>query len=160
MYISTEGIAIVITALLGCGITIALLHKKRVKTSDSEWLKKALNCYKGKKVFILVDDAPLGIEESDLKSGIAIIKKAKQTGVPVKKIIAILTGLGLSAAGIWLIAAAIADPEPTSKLGILLAGGVLLIVGGGYAILRALGYGYEVSLGKSGFKVKPVPEKG
>ena len=46
----------------------------------------------------------------------------------------VFTSLGVSIAGIWLIRVALVDPEPTSKLWLLLAGGVLSIVtGGGYA---------------------------
>jgi len=67
----------------------------------------------------------------------------------------VLTGLGLSGVGIALIIVAVLDPEPTSKLGILLAGGVLLIVTGGLSILKALGQTWVVRVGKGLFSVEP-----
>ncbi len=46
---------------------------------------------------------------------------------------------GLAGIGVWLVRAAIADPEPTSKLFLLLGGGVLCILGGGLSLIKSLG---------------------
>ena len=79
-------------------------------------------------------------------------------GFPLKSIMAVLFGLGLSGAGIWMIVAAIADPEPTSKLGLLVAGGVLITLTGGMGTLAALGVKFVITgRGKDGseFRIEP-----
>ena len=117
-----------------------------IYTSQRNWLQLALECYRDKLKFDLVDDAGIGLTSKDLTSAVKLIQKAKNTGrVSVKGIATILTSLGLSSVGIWLVLAAIVDPEPTSKLGILLAGGIALIALGGMSILRALGMTWKVS---------------
>jgi hypothetical protein len=117
-----------------------------IKTSQPDWLEVALNCYKEKQRFLLVDDRAIGIKEGDLSSAVKLIQKARKSeGLSAKQIATILTSLGLSSVGVWLILIAIADPEPTSKLGILLAGGVALIALGGLSILRSLGMTWRVT---------------
>lgn len=117
-----------------------------IHTSQENWLQKALECYRDKLKFDLVDDAGVGLSSADLKSAVKLIQKAKNQGqVGMKGIATILTSFGLSSAGIWLVMAAIIDPEPTSKLSILLAGGIALIALGGLSILRALGMTWKVS---------------
>jgi len=104
----------------------------------------------------LLDDARVGLSEGDLVSAVALIKKAKESSsLSWQQIAIILTSLGLSATGIWLILIAVADPEPTSRLGILLTGGVILILTGGLSILRALGQTWKVSKGKKSFAIEP-----
>jgi len=79
-------IAILLLSLLSVGITIPLFYKKgakkMIKTSNHKWLRTAIRFYKEKKEFNFVDDASLGIEKIDLESGISLIKKAEQTGIP------------------------------------------------------------------------------
>ena len=117
-----------------------------IRTSDSDWLQKALECYRDKQVFNLIDDANIGLDSTDLISAVKLIAKTKKAGrIGAKGIATILTSLGLSSVGVWLVLAAIVDPEPTSKLGILIAGGVALIALGGLSILRSLGMTWKVS---------------
>jgi len=128
------------------------------QTTDKKWLEKVLECYRDKRPFELTDDAGIGITAEDLRAAINLIKKLKETGALTwREICQILTGLGISCVGIWLIMVAVADPEPTSKLGTLLVGGVLLILTGGLGMLRALGQRWRV-VGKRGqtvFAVEP-----
>jgi len=129
-----------------------------IYTSQRNWLQLALECYRDKLKFDLIDDAGIGLTSKDLTSAVKLIQKAKNTGrVSIKGIATILTSLGLSSVGIWLVLAAIVDPEPTSKLGILLAGGIALIALGGMSILRALGMTWKVSANSplAAFTVEP-----
>lgn len=97
-------------------------------------------------MFDLIDDANIGLDSTDLVSAVKLIAKTKKAGrIGAKGIATILTSLGLSSVGVWLVLAAIVDPEPTSKLGILIAGGVALIALGGLSILRSLGMTWKVS---------------
>ena len=149
--------------LMGILLFLLFFRKKEqeevIKTSDPDWFNKVIKHYKDGKPFKVRNDANLDLKEENFKSGIAIIKKAAGLNVvDWNKIIAVLTGIGVCAVGIWCIKLASADPEPTSKLGILTAGGIVLLSTGTLAILRALGYACEVEVTKEGFKVIPIKE--
>ncbi len=133
--------------------------EKVVRTSEEDWLERALELYTDKAAFVFVDDAGIGITQKDLQSAVSLIRAAKVKGdFSLKSIMAVLFGLGLSGAGIWMIIAAIADPEPTSKLGLLIAGGVLITLTGGLGTLSALGVRFVITgKGKGGseFRIEP-----
>lgn len=133
--------------------------KKIIKTSNKEWLESALKEYSSKNEFTLIDDKILGLQEKDLNSAVSLIKAAKTKGKKsIKQITKVLLGLGLSSTGIYVIIIAIADPEPTSKLSLLLVGGVILAISGGYGTLRALRIKFRVKKLKKDnhfFLVKP-----
>jgi hypothetical protein len=132
------------------------ISKEIIRTSEQDWITKALNCYKSKLPFQFIDDADLGIQQKDLISAVALIRAARnKVGITANKIGIILTGLGMSGLGIGLVLIAVFDPEPTSKLGILLAGGVVLALSGSLTILRALGVKFRVIAGVGGFEVHP-----
>ncbi len=60
-------------------------------------------------------------------------------------IVAALAGIGITGLGIWMVFAAIADPEPTSKLGLLIVGGIIITLTGSLGTLAALGIKFSVS---------------
>lgn len=115
-----------------------------IRTSQSDWLKVALDCYANKTPFVLVDDARLGFTSQDLETGIALISAANKRGLSFTEIALLLGSLGVCGMGIWLIVVAVVDPEPTSKFGFLLAGGVVLIVTGSLSILATLGLRWSI----------------
>ena len=130
-----------------------------VRTTEEDWLLKALNQYKEKVPFVFVDDAGIGITQQDLESAVNLIRAAKgKAGLPWKTIASVLVGIGLSGAGIAMVAAAIMDPEPTSKLGLLVAGGVILAFTGGLGTLSALRVKFSITgrgAGGREFKIEP-----
>lgn len=129
-----------------------------INTSDSEWLEKALKAYSKKQQFSLNDDQQIGLKETDLKSAVALISFAKKgRHVSWRKISQLLASLGITGVGIWIIAAAIADPEPTSKLSLLVAGGLVLALTGSLGTLASLGLKFQVSARRGGteFHIKP-----
>ena len=130
-----------------------------VRTSDDDWLLLALEFYKEKVPFTFIDDAELGLTAEDLGSAVTLMRAAKQKGgATIKTIVSVLTGLGLSGAGLWMIAAAVFDPEPTSKLGLLVAGGTLITLTGGLGTFHALGVKFTITgkgLRGSEFKIEP-----
>ena len=75
-----------------------------------------------------------------------------------QQIVGVLSGIGITGVGIWMVAAAIADPEPTTKLGLLIGGGIILALTGSLGTLAALGIKFSVSakspLGHT-FEIKP-----
>jgi hypothetical protein len=113
-----------------------------IKTSEVNWFERAINCYKEKRGFTFIDDVNLGIIEKDLISAINLIKSGKMTW---KNICGVLAGIGISTMGIYIIRLAILDPEPTTKLGLLITGGLVLTVTGSFAILYSLGVNLNVT---------------
>ncbi len=122
-------------------------------------MEKAIKLYTEKQAFLLHDDAELKLTRADLKSAVSLIRAAKSKGgVTRKQILGLLTGIGITGIGVWIIAAAIADPEPTTKLGLLITGGLVLTFTGSFGALTSLGVRFSVSarspLGHS-FEIKP-----
>ena len=117
-----------------------------VRTSEKDWLEKSLKLYTEKKLFKFIDDAGLKLTEEDLRSAVDLIRAAKSKGgVSWQQIVGVLAGIGITGVGVWIIAAAIADPEPTTKLGMLIAGGIILALTGSLGTLAALGVRFSVS---------------
>ena len=114
-----------------------------------------------KKAFKLEDDAKIGITEKDLTSGINLITATRNQGtVSWQQIVGALTGIGVTSSGIYLIILAIADPEPTSKLGLLVLSGVTLAFTGCIGTLYSLNVTFVVTArgprGES-FEISPGP---
>lgn len=105
-----------------------------IRTSDSGWLTRLTAAYRGRIPVRLVDDADIGIDpqnQSLVSMGIsARLRPAEWVAVGVS--------LGLSAAGIAFVVLAFVDPEPTSKLGLLLGGGALCTLTGGLSAIGIL----------------------
>jgi hypothetical protein len=132
---------------------------KEIKTSEPEWFESTLKMYADKKEFTFVDDAKLGLTKTDLKSAVSLIKASKSKGnKTIKTITSVLVGLGLSSSGVWIVILAIADPEPTTKLGLLITGGFILALTGGYGTLRALGVNFTVTARKGDYSFEIKPE--
>ena len=129
--------------------------KTIIRTSEVNWFEKSMKCYKEKISFTFIDDANLGITETNLKSGFDLIRSRK---MPWESIVGVLAGIGITRVGIYIIGLAIADPEPTTKLGLLISGGLLLALTGSIGILYSLGVNFSVSASSTygGFTVKNV----
>lgn len=135
-----------------------MADKTIIRTTESNWLERALKCYTGKKEFTFFDDANLGLTEKDVISAISLIKAAKSKGgISVQNIVAALVAIGITAVGVWMVAGAIADPDPTSKLALLIGGGIAVALTGSLGTLAALGIKYEVkvNLRQGIFEIKP-----
>lgn len=130
-----------------------------IRTSEVNWFESAINCYSEKTRFTFIDDANIGITDEDLKSAFNLIlgvrKKTVQTW---KSIVGVLAGMGISGMGIYIIGLAIVDPEPTTKLGLLVGGGLVIVLTGSLGALYSLGLTFNVSassvFGK--FEVSPI----
>ena len=121
-------------------------EKHIIHTKQLKWLDFALKAYKEKREFEIIDDAGLGLSARDVKSAVNLLSfMKKEKRITIKEISAVLVGLGITSSGLWIILAAIADPEPTSKLGLLVAGGLLLALTGSFGTLSALGVKFSVS---------------
>lgn len=101
-----------------------------IRTSESGWFQKLIEAYKNRLPFQFVDDANLGINLTD-----NLITVGLQAQLTFREWFGVLIALGVGAMGAFIIIAAIMDPEPNSKLVLVIAtGAVLAFGGGGYAI--------------------------
>ncbi len=134
------------------------MEKTTVKTSEKDWLERALQLYKSKESFTLIDDANIGLTEKDVSSAVNLMKASVSKGKKsLKNIVLALTGLGFSGVGVYLIIAAIMDPEPTSKLGLIVSVGGIMAVSGSLATFASLGIKFSVKASTilGTFEIKP-----
>ncbi|MFB3077929.1 MAG: hypothetical protein ACE1Y4_07960, partial [Lysobacterales bacterium] len=68
----------------------------------------------------------------------SLLEMGRTAGLSRQEWASVLISLGLSGAGIWMVIVAIVSPEPTSKLGLLVVGGSVLIFSGGFSAIRIL----------------------
>ena len=103
----------------------------KIRTSNPTWPSDLALVYKARKSATVVDDAGLGIDPAHH----SLLEMGKRGDLSGRDWLGVLASLGLSGAGLWMVRLAVIDPEPTSKLWLLVAGGSLaLITGGGMAI--------------------------
>jgi hypothetical protein len=105
-----------------------------IRTSEAGWLIRLATAYRQRDPVLLIDDAQVGIDptrQTLLDMGrTAVLNRREWAGV--------LVSLGLTGIGLWMVVAAVLDPEPTSKLGLLIGGGTACLLGGGFSAVRIL----------------------
>jgi len=107
---------------------------KEIRTTEKNWLNKLAIAYKEQKTVLLIDDANIGIDPNTQ----TIFHMGKINNLTMREWVSLGVSIGLGAAGMYMIIAGIADPEPTSKLGLLIGGGVVCVVGGGFSAIWIL----------------------
>jgi hypothetical protein len=105
-----------------------------IRTSEKGWVGVLARAYKDRGHILLVDDANVGIDPSR-QSLVAMGIKAR---LSIEEWIAVGVSIGLSAAGSVMVFLAFIDPEPTSKLGLLIGGGAVCVLAGGLTAIRIL----------------------
>jgi hypothetical protein len=123
----------------------------QIRTSEEGWFTQLARAYKQKTPVFLVDDAKVGIDPA-VESLAAMGLKARLTP---REWSAVGVAVGLSAAGAAMVILAILDPEPTSKLGLLVGGGAMCVLTGGLTAVRILTKMRppNVQIGPSGMKI-------
>ncbi len=127
------------------------MPRQIIRTSQKEWLMLLSKAYKEHSSVQLIDDADLGINPAEH----TILDMGKKADLGAKDWAAVVISVGVAAAGVWMVVAAILDPEPTSKLGLLVAGGVVLAATGGLSAIKVLTQEKppSVEFGRNGFKI-------
>jgi hypothetical protein len=123
-----------------------------IKTSDQRWLERLARAYKDRMPVSVVDDANVGIDPSTQ----TLFQIARLVGMSAREIAGVAVALGMSVAGAAMVALAILDPEPTSKLGLLVGGGVTCLLCGGFSAIKILTREKppNVRVTPSGFKIE------
>ena len=98
-----------------------------VRTSDPKWLERLADFYRKHRTVFIKNDAGLAIDPTKQ----SLLQMGRAGRLARSQWLGVVTSLGISVFGAYLIVAAILDPEPTSKLGLLVASGALLVAGGG-----------------------------
>ncbi|MGA8529392.1 MAG: hypothetical protein WB622_06740, partial [Acidobacteriaceae bacterium] len=105
-----------------------------IRTSEKDWLARLTEAYRRHAQVDLIDDAGAGIDparQSLLQMGLSgRLTRREWTAVSVSG--------GMTVFGAGLIVAAILDPDPTSKLGLLVGSGALLALTGGFQTIHLL----------------------
>ncbi|HEX4067178.1 MAG TPA: hypothetical protein VHZ09_14240 [Acidobacteriaceae bacterium] len=105
-----------------------------IRTSEKDWLARLTHAYRNHAEVNLIDDAGAGVDparQSLLQMGLAgKLTRREWTAVSLSA--------GMTVFGAGLIIAAILDPDPTSKLGLLVGSGALLALTGGFQTIRLL----------------------
>ena len=83
---------------------------------------------------VIIDDANVGIDPGSQ----SLLELGLKTGLSRKEWTAVLIAGGMTIFGAAVILLAILDPDPTSKLGLLIASGAVLTLGGGFSAIRIL----------------------
>lgn len=107
-------------------------HLEIVRTSQPRWLDALARNYKARSPVLLIDDAGIGLDPGSQ----TLLLMAKHAGLSQREVAGACVAAGMSAVGIAMIVLAFIDPEPTSKLGLLVAGGTVCTLYGGFSALR------------------------
>ncbi len=105
-----------------------------IKTSDPGWLQSLARAYRERASVVVVDDAGAGIDPARQ----TIFDMARLVRLTTREMAAVAVALGMGGAGVLMIVLAFLDPEPTSKLGLLVGGGAVCVFTGGLTAIRIL----------------------
>jgi len=105
-----------------------------LRTSQQDWLAQLTRAYRNRTQVELIDDAGIGIDpatQSLLQMGVTgKLSRKEWTAVAITS--------GMTVFGAAMVILAIVDPDPTSKLGLLIGSGAILALTGGFQTIRVL----------------------
>jgi hypothetical protein len=105
-----------------------------LRTSQQNWLAQLTRAYRSRTQVELIDDAGIGIDpatQSLLQMGVTgKLSRKEWTAVAISS--------GMTVFGAAMVILAIVDPDPTSKLGLLIGSGAILALTGGFQTIRVL----------------------
>lgn len=111
------------------GMTTAI-----IRTSNSDWIKRLAAAYKDRLDVNVLDDAHLGIDPREQ----SLYEMTKRANLTARDIVGVVVACGMSVVGAGLLVAAFLDPEPLSKMGLAVGGGITMVLGGGYTAVAIL----------------------
>ena len=122
-----------------------------IRTSQAGWFPRLAQAYKDRQQVILVDDAKVGIEPQNQ----SLVSMGIKAGLSLADWTAVGVSAGVSGAGVMMVVLAVLDPEPTSKLGLLVGGGAVCVLTGGLTAVGILTRRRppNIEMTASGFKI-------
>jgi hypothetical protein len=122
-----------------------------IRTSQTGWFPRLAQAYRDRKSLLLVDDAGVGIDPQSQ----SLVAMGIMAGLSLADWAAVAVAIGVSAAGVMMVVLAFLDPEPTSKLGLLVGGGAVCVLTGGLTAVGILTRRRPptIEMTTSGFKI-------
>ena len=105
-----------------------------IRTSEARWLERLAQVYKARSPATIIDDAHVGISPETH----TLFEMGQKAKLSWREMAAVCVALGIGITGLAMLAMAWFDPEPTSKLSLLIAGGVICVCTGGMTGVRIL----------------------
>lgn len=105
-----------------------------VRTSEHGWLAQVAKAYRNREQIVIMDDANAGIDPS----GQTLLQMGLKRGLSRNDWIGVCVALGMTVWGAVMVVLAVLDPDPTSKLGLMVGSGVVLTFGGGFTTIWIL----------------------
>ena len=105
-----------------------------IRTSQQGWFERLARAYRDRQPVLLVDDARVGIDPQSQ----SLVAMGIKAGLSAADWTAVGVAVGVSAAGMIMVVLAFLDPEPTSKLGLLVGGGAVCVLTGGLTAVAVL----------------------
>ncbi len=97
-------------------------------------MERLARAYRDRTTVVVVDDAGAGIDPARQ----TVLEMARLVRLSSRELAAVAVALGMGAAGVLMVVLAFLDPEPTSKLGLLVGGGAICVFTGGLSAVRIL----------------------
>ncbi len=107
---------------------------RTIRTSQPGWFERLVRAYRDRTPVLLIDDAKVGIDPESQ----SLVAMGIKAGLSPTDWAAVGVALGVSAAGVLMVVLAFLDPEPTSKLGLLVGGGAVCVLTGGLTAVGIL----------------------
>jgi len=122
-----------------------------ILTSQKGWFERLAKAYRDRQPVLLVDDARVGIDPESQ----SLVSMGIKAGLSPADWAAVGVAVGMSAAGVMMVVLAFLDPEPTSKLGLLVGGGAVCVLTGGLTAVAVLTRRRppNVEMSAGGFKI-------
>jgi hypothetical protein len=105
-----------------------------IRTSELGWLARLTAAYSGRTEVTLIDDANVGINPANQ----TLLQMGIKGGLSPREWTAVIIAAGMTLFGATVIVLAVIDPDPTSKLGLLISSGAAITLGGGFTAIRIL----------------------
>jgi hypothetical protein len=105
-----------------------------IRTSEQDWLPRLTQAYRERAQVHLIDDAGLGVDPATQ----SLLQMGATGRLTRREWTAVSLSAGMTLFGAALVVAAIVDPEPTSKLGLVVGSGAILALTGGFQTIRLL----------------------
>ena len=128
-----------------------MTHQLIVRTSAPSWLAVLAKAYKEQTPTLIIDDANVGIDPANH----SLFDMGRKAELSVAEITAVCIAVGMSFVGVGMVVLAFLDPEPTSKLALLIGAGAVLALTGGLSAIHVLTKKKppNIRVGKNGFEI-------
>lgn len=105
-----------------------------IRTSEKDWLARLTAAYRARAAVELIDDAQVGIDPAQQ----SLLQMGVTGRLTPRQWTAVSVAGGMTVLGATMVVLAFIDPDPTSKLGLMVGSGALLALTGGFQTIRLL----------------------